>query len=66
MLNDQIILTYENLVLAPGRKALSGTIRAGEITGLAGLEGHGRAVSAGACRLQSASSFEGRNRHPVR
>ncbi|CAN7406635.1 ATP-binding cassette domain-containing protein [Brucella pseudogrignonensis] len=42
MLNDQIILTYENLVLAPGRKALSGTIRAGEITGLAGLEGHGQ------------------------
>ncbi len=42
MSSDQTILRYENLVLAPGRKALSGTIRAGEITGLAGLEGHGQ------------------------
>jgi ABC-type sugar transport system ATPase subunit len=42
MSSDQIILSYENLVLAPGRRALSGTIRAGEITGLAGLEGHGQ------------------------
>ena len=42
MSSKQIILSYENLVLAPGRKALSGTIRAGEITGLAGLEGHGQ------------------------
>jgi len=42
MSNNQTILSYENLVLAPGRKALSGTIRAGEITGLAGLEGHGQ------------------------
>ena len=42
MSSDQTILSYENLILAPGRKALSGTIRAGEITGLAGLEGHGQ------------------------
>ena len=42
MSNNHTILSYENLVLAPGRKALSGTIRAGEITGLAGLEGHGQ------------------------
>ncbi|OYR14763.1 ATP-binding cassette domain-containing protein [Brucella thiophenivorans] len=42
MSSDHTILRYENLVLAPGRKALSGAIRAGEITGLAGLEGHGQ------------------------
>jgi ABC-type sugar transport system ATPase subunit len=39
---DNIILRYENLVLAPGRMPLSGVIRAGEITGVAGLEGHGQ------------------------
>lgn len=42
MSHDQIIVSYENLTLAPGRKTLSGTICAGEIIGLAGLEGHGQ------------------------
>jgi len=42
MSNEQTVLAYENLALAPGRKPLSGALRAGEITGLAGLEGHGQ------------------------
>lgn len=39
---ENILLRYQDLVLAPGRKALTGVIRAGEITGVAGLEGHGQ------------------------
>ena len=39
---ENIVLRYDNLALAPGRKPLSGVIRAGEITGIAGLEGHGQ------------------------
>ncbi|GAB1584452.1 ATP-binding cassette domain-containing protein [Phyllobacterium phragmitis] len=42
MSNEGVILQYENLVLASGRTPVSGTLRAGEITGLAGLEGHGQ------------------------
>ena len=42
MPDKNIVLRYDNLVLAPGRKPLSGTIRAGEIAGVAGLEGHGQ------------------------
>ncbi|PRD44748.1 sugar ABC transporter ATP-binding protein [Phyllobacterium phragmitis] len=42
MSNDGVMLQYENLRLAPGRNPVSGTLRAGEITGLAGLEGHGQ------------------------
>lgn len=42
MSSDRTILHYEDLVLAPGRKPVSGTLRAGEIIGLAGLEGHGQ------------------------
>lgn len=42
MSNEGVILQYENLVLAYGRAPVSGTLRAGEITGLAGLEGHGQ------------------------
>ncbi|MAU19133.1 MAG: ABC transporter [Martelella sp.] len=37
-----VVLSYDNLVLAEGRKPMSGVIRAGEITGVAGLEGHGQ------------------------
>lgn len=36
------LLRYDNLVLAPGKTPLSGIIRAGEIAGIAGLEGHGQ------------------------
>lgn len=36
------LLRYDNLVLAPGKAPLSGIIRAGEIAGIAGLEGHGQ------------------------
>lgn len=39
---ENIALRYDNLVLAPGRQPLSGVIKAGEITGVAGLEGHGQ------------------------
>lgn len=39
---DNVVLRYENLILAPGRTPLSGVIRAGEIAGVAGLEGHGQ------------------------
>jgi ABC-type sugar transport system ATPase subunit len=39
---DKIVLRYHNLALAPGRKPVSGVIRAGEISGVAGLEGHGQ------------------------
>jgi ribose transport system ATP-binding protein len=42
MSDETIVLRYDNLVLAPGRKPLSGVIRAGEIAGVAGLEGHGQ------------------------
>jgi len=42
MPDKNIVLRYDNLVLAPGRKPLSGTIRVGEIAGVAGLEGHGQ------------------------
>lgn len=42
MPDDTILLRYDNLVLAPGKTPLSGAIRAGEITGVAGLEGHGQ------------------------
>ena len=38
---EKIVLRYDNLALAPGRAPLSGVIRAGEIAGVAGLEGHG-------------------------
>ncbi|WP_102959619.1 ATP-binding cassette domain-containing protein [Mangrovicella endophytica] len=36
------VLTYDGIVLAPGRAPISGVLRAGEIAGLAGLEGHGQ------------------------
>ena len=39
---EKIVLRYDNLALAPGRAPLSGVIRAGEIAGVAGLEGHGQ------------------------
>ncbi|MBP1884147.1 ATP-binding cassette domain-containing protein [Sinorhizobium mexicanum] len=42
MSSKNVVLRYDNLVLAPGRRPLSGVIRAGEITGVAGLEGHGQ------------------------
>lgn len=56
---ENIVLRYDGLVLAPGRKPLSGTIRAGEITGVAGLEGHGQeqflSALAGLGRLRDGS-----------
>ena len=42
MSNDTTVLRYDNIVLAAGRTPVSGAIKAGEITGLAGLEGHGQ------------------------
>ncbi|KQY16782.1 hypothetical protein ASE23_23005 [Rhizobium sp. Root73] len=42
MSDENIVLRYDNLVLSAGRKPLSGVIRAGEIAGVAGLEGHGQ------------------------
>jgi ABC-type sugar transport system ATPase subunit len=42
MANEAIVLRYDDVVLKPGRKPVSGTVKAGEITGLAGLEGHGQ------------------------
>ncbi|KXF74871.1 hypothetical protein ATN84_21850 [Paramesorhizobium deserti] len=42
MSSDAVILQYENLTLAAGRTPVSGMLRAGEIKGLAGLEGHGQ------------------------
>jgi ribose transport system ATP-binding protein len=56
---DKVILRYENLALAPGREAMSGTVRAGEIMGIAGLEGHGQEqfllALAGLSRIQGAT-----------
>jgi ribose transport system ATP-binding protein len=37
-----VAMSFRDLVLAPGRAAMSGEIRAGEILGLAGLEGQGQ------------------------
>jgi len=67
---DDIVLRYDNLVLAPGRKPLSGAIRAGEITGVAGLEGHGQEqfllALAGLGRSREASiTVEGGARGPA-
>lgn len=42
MPHDRPVLSYEGLTLAPGKAPLSGTIRAGQIAGLAGLEGQGQ------------------------
>ncbi|MBD8554373.1 sugar ABC transporter ATP-binding protein [Rhizobium sp. CFBP 8762] len=42
MPNRPTLLRYDDIVLKPGRQPVSGTIRAGEIIGLAGLEGHGQ------------------------
>lgn len=39
---DEIILTVENLLIAPGADPISFTVRRGEILGLAGLVGAGR------------------------
>jgi len=39
---DGVVLSYESLCLAEGRETLSGAIGAGEIVGLAGLEGQGQ------------------------
>lgn len=39
---ETAVLRYRDLVLAPGRRPLSGVIPAGEITGVAGLEGQGQ------------------------
>ena len=38
----EVVLSYADLALAEGRRTLSGEIRAGEIVGLAGLEGQGQ------------------------
>jgi ribose transport system ATP-binding protein len=46
MLNEQQtgrpVISYEGIVLSAGRAPTEGVIRTGEITGLAGLEGHGQ------------------------
>lgn len=46
MSNEQMagkaVVTYDEIVLSPGRAPVEGVIRAGEITGLTGLEGHGQ------------------------
>lgn len=57
------LLSYSGLALAPGSKPASGVIRAGEILGLAGLEGHGQDeflhVLAGLAPAQSGSVWIG-------
>lgn len=59
MSTNNIVLRYDNLALAPGRKPVSGVIRAGQISGVAGLEGHGQeqflTALAGLGRLRGSS-----------
>lgn len=42
MSSDAVVLNYDDIILGPGRAPVSGGLHAGEVHGLAGLEGHGQ------------------------